>query len=161
MSGSDAGDLLTVLNGSLQRVFAITGKFVAGLAVLVGRSGGAIRASTAGQPAPVLTTGAGWVEWSVPGETVLGVADPASQYADGAVTLAQGDRLLLFSDGITEAGAYLNDQFQQSALGLFLSTPTSGISASEHASRLLDAARSHAGQFWPEDDATTICLFRR
>ncbi|MFB3829115.1 MAG: PP2C family protein-serine/threonine phosphatase [Bryobacteraceae bacterium] len=61
--------------------------------------------TNAGHPAPVLVRAGGEVVRLEEGGAVLGVFD-TWQYGQGEIELAAGDRLILFTDGLTEAGDF-------------------------------------------------------
>jgi sigma-B regulation protein RsbU (phosphoserine phosphatase) len=152
--------LLQILNGMLQQTFATTGRFVAGLAVLSDGHGNLI-ASNAGQPPPWIgQAGVKWQQWAVPGGTVLGVAQPDEEYQEGPAALQVGQQLLVFTDGVSEAGRSHGRLFQGQLQG-FLDALPAGLSAGQVVVRLLQALQIHAGAAWPEDDTTLVCLHRR
>jgi sigma-B regulation protein RsbU (phosphoserine phosphatase) len=152
--------LLQVLNGMLQQTFAATGRFVAGLAVLLDGQGNLI-ASNAGQPLPWIGQPlANWQEWAVPGGTFLGVAQPDEEYQEGPATLQVGEQLLVFTDGVSEAGRSRGVLFH-GQLQAFLDALPAGSSAGQAVVRLLQALQIHAGAAWPEDDTTVVCLHRQ
>ncbi|MDD5564775.1 MAG: SpoIIE family protein phosphatase [Thermoanaerobaculaceae bacterium] len=81
--------------------------------VLDGRTG-EFRFVCAGHPGPVhVAAGRSPVSLQHPGRPIgiLPAPTAASGYADHAVTLAPGDRLYLFTDGITEAAGLSDEQF--------------------------------------------------
>lgn len=152
--------LLQILNGMLQQTFAATARFVAGLAVLIDGRGNLI-ASNAGQPSPwVGQAGANWQPWDVPGGTFLGVAEPDEEYPEGPAALQLGQQLLVFTDGVPEAGRLHGRMFQGQLQG-FLNALPAGLSAGQVVVRLLQALQIQAGAAWPEDDTTVVCLHRR
>jgi sigma-B regulation protein RsbU (phosphoserine phosphatase) len=89
------------------------------------------------------------------GGAVLGVF-PSWIYEDSMVELRQGDRLLLFTDGITEASDANGQEFNETSIATFANANAS-LSASELNRRLLVQVTAHCGaQF--QDDATLLVI---
>jgi sigma-B regulation protein RsbU (phosphoserine phosphatase) len=86
---------------------------------------------------------------------VLGVF-PSWTYEDATVDLRPGDRLLLFTDGITEASGPDEQEFGESNVAEFART-NSTRSASELNSRLLAHVSGFCGGHF-QDDATLVVI---
>jgi sigma-B regulation protein RsbU (phosphoserine phosphatase) len=71
--------------------------------------------TSAGHPRPILKNASGAVTQLDNGGAVLGVF-PTWKYRDSVVQLAPGDRLVLFTDGITEAARANGEQFGEEGL---------------------------------------------
>jgi sigma-B regulation protein RsbU (phosphoserine phosphatase) len=71
--------------------------------------------TSAGHPRPILKNAAGRVMQLDNGGAVLGVF-PNWKYEDSVVQLAPGDRLVLFTDGITEAANANGEEFGEEGL---------------------------------------------
>ena len=101
LDGAPLADVVARINGFLHRSVE-PGRFVtAFLGVLDGRDG-AITYINAGHNAPMLQHLGGAIERLEAGGPVLGIL-PEWPWVEGAARLAHGDRLVLFTDGVTEA----------------------------------------------------------
>ena len=88
----------------------------------------------------------------------LGVV-PEIGYECGEVTLAPGDAILFYTDGVTEAENVAREQFGLERLqALFADAPPSG--AREATGRVFDAVGDFAGKAPQFDDITCLTLFR-
>lgn len=108
----------------------------------------------AGHPYPILWSGGSAHQLAHSG-AVLGVL-PAWKYEDSTIALRSGDRLLLFTDGITEAFGPEGEEFGEDNVAAFAQAhPTS--SASQLTDQLLTRVAAFCGgQF--EDDATLLVI---
>ncbi len=108
----------------------------------------------AGHCAPILIRANGTVERLETGGAVLGVFSEWS-YEEGRVALAPGDRLLLYTDGITEApNAALEEFGEDRLIALARTTGPANLS-----SRTLDAVEQFTGGR-AADDATLLVVTR-
>jgi len=89
------------------------------------------------------------------GGAVLGVF-PTWTYENSAVELRAGDRLLLFTDGITEASDADGQEFGETSIAAFAKA-NSTLSASELNSRLLAQVTAYCGNQF-QDDATLLVI---
>lgn len=153
-------DLLILLNILLEPVFIASTRFVAAQAILVDSQSGTLVGGNAGQPEPRTGPPGGvWALWPMPGGPPLGVTPLV--YSEGHAPLAPGERVLVLTDGVTEAGAKQGPEpFQGGPLDGWLSALPAGLPAAEVVSRLLTALQSHVNPPWPEDDTTIVCLIR-
>jgi phosphoserine phosphatase RsbU/P len=116
---------------------------------------GALTFANAGHYPPILIRADGSVERLVPGGPVMGVLPDAS-YEQGRVSIGAGDRLVLFTDGITEARDQDDTEFGEERL-IGLAIENRACSAPALQARLAEAVASFtAGAF--QDDATLIVL---
>jgi phosphoserine phosphatase RsbU/P len=106
----------------------------------------------AGHPAPLLLRADGGVRRLERGGPVLGVLSDAD-YEEGALSLEPGDRLVLVTDGVTEA-ASASAELGEAGLVAALQEQT-GRSAADCALGLLEAARAFSGDRL-HDDATIV-----
>ena len=135
-----------------------TGKFVtAFLACLDGESGKLVYAN-AGHNPPALLKADGTIEWLTSGGTVLGIL-PQARFESGEATLAHGDLLALYTDGVTEglnaAGELWGELRLEEALRRLRERP-----CVELASSLVREVRAFEGDTGPADDITVL-LARR
>jgi sigma-B regulation protein RsbU (phosphoserine phosphatase) len=108
----------------------------------------------AGHPSPLLVSSDS-VRQLAAGGAVLGVF-PTWKYVDSTIGLSPGDRLLLFTDGITEASGSHGQEFGEDNLAA-LAKANCESSASELNNRVLAQATDFCkGQF--QDDATLLVI---
>jgi len=109
--------------------------------------------ANAGHPAPFLQRADGTVRRMQRGGPVLGVVAEAD-YEEGVLALGRGDRLVLVTDGITEAGRDGASELGDERLlaGLRELRP---LAAAEAAARVLELARTFGGDRLG-DDATVV-----
>jgi sigma-B regulation protein RsbU (phosphoserine phosphatase) len=108
----------------------------------------------AGHPYPILVS-AGAVQTLDHGGAVLGVF-PSWNYKDSSVNLKSGDRLLLFTDGITEAEDTQNQEFGVDRVAAF-GKAHAASSAAELNQQLLAQVSDFCGAHF-QDDATLVVL---
>jgi sigma-B regulation protein RsbU (phosphoserine phosphatase) len=134
-------------------------RFVSLVYAVLDPSAGRLTYANAGHPPPVLLRADGGVKRMVRGGPVLGVVADAD-YEEGVLALSPGDRLVLFTDGITEAaraadggeGEELGDERLVSAVQQLRPRP-----AHEAAPGLIDVALRFAGDRLA-DDATVVVV---
>ena len=111
--------------------------------------------TSAGHPRPILKNASGGVTQLDNGGAVLGVF-PNWKYEDSVVQLAPGDRLVLFTDGITEAARTDGEQFGEEGLiqvvKRLADEPPSNLNA-----ELLTDVKSFCDSHL-QDDATLITI---
>lgn len=108
----------------------------------------------AGHPSPILVSSDSIRKLAADG-AVLGVF-PTWKYEDSTISLSPGDRLLLFTDGITEASGPHGQEFGEDNIAA-LAKANSSSSASELNRRVLARASDFCGgQF--QDDATLLVI---
>ncbi len=131
-----------------------TGKFVTFLYGILDGETHTFQYCNAGHLYPILVSG-GSVRMLEQGGAVLGVF-PAWIYEDSTVELRAGDRLLLFTDGITEASDANGQEFEETSIATFAKA-NSTLSAKELNSRLLAKVTAFCdAQF--RDDATLLVI---
>lgn len=110
----------------------------------------------AGHIPPYRRNGAGEVSrLECPGGPPLGLSESV-RFREGEVTLAPGDRLLVVTDGITEAANSASHQFGEGPVGTFLASIATG--EGEPLQRLLGEVRAHEAGQPPSDDIAAILL---
>jgi len=114
-----------------------------------------LRYVNAGHNPPVVMHGDGSYEFLREGGGVLGVF-PVQTYALGTHELAVGDRLLLYTDGVTEASNSDGEEFGEAKLVRLLKK-NRGASASELQRIILEAAGEFCRRDW-SDDATLVVM---
>lgn len=116
---------------------------------------GQLRYATAGHNAPIVFHPDGTHCRLADGGSVLGIF-PNSRFELGTVQLSPGDRVVLFTDGVTEAANRDEEEFGESRVLECLSEG-SGDSAEGLQRRILAAAGEFCGGHW-HDDATLLVL---
>jgi sigma-B regulation protein RsbU (phosphoserine phosphatase) len=120
-------------------------------ALLVGHE---LTYSNAGHNAPILVRSGGTVERLDRGGIVLGLtANP--EYEQATLALEPGDRLLLFTDGLTEASGASGEEFGEERL-IELAIESRNLTAKEIEQRVLGAAAAFCKKF--EDDVTLVVV---
>lgn len=116
-----------------------------------------LRYVTAGHPAPVFgERGARYRPAAVTGGLPLGIEEDATFEAD-SITLTNGDVVLFYTDGITEAMNGAHQQFGEGRLLECLNGQLP-VSAAELASRIRIAVNRYANGTSQSDDLTTLVL---
>jgi sigma-B regulation protein RsbU (phosphoserine phosphatase) len=108
----------------------------------------------AGHPYPILVS-AGAVQTLDHGGAVLGVF-PSWNYKDSSVNLKSGDRLLLFTDGITEAEDGQSQEFGVDRVAAFGKAHAASSAAELNQQLLAQVSDFCAAHF--QDDATLVVL---
>ncbi len=132
-----------------------SGKFVTLFYGILDAERASLRYTNAGHLAPVLLSEGGRVERLENNGALLGVF-PAWKYEESVVQLSHGDRLLLFTDGITEASLPDGEEFGEQRL-ISCALACSGKTVGELKLRLLEAVKQFCASQLP-DDATLIIL---
>jgi sigma-B regulation protein RsbU (phosphoserine phosphatase) len=119
---------------------------------------GILRYTNAGHVPPILVRHDGSISRLSSGGTVLGIFSDAS-YEEAQITLERGDRLILITDGITEAANPNDEEFGEDRL-IHLLIKNRQRSAVELQGILLEAVVSFSGQSL-QDDATLMIASMR
>jgi len=114
-----------------------------------------LRYTNAGHNAPILLHRNGSHERLETGGGVLGVF-PHQTFATGAAHLAPGDRVILFTDGVTEACDASGEEFGEARL-LHLLQENRLAAAAALQEKILAVAGAFSGGHW-HDDATLLVL---
>ena len=131
------------------------GRFISFFYCIADSEVGSLSYANAGHFPPVLVKADGAVIRLTSGGPVLGVI-PASTYDAGTVGFGAGDRLILYTDGITEARSDSDEEFGDERL-LALAIEHRACSAPALQARLVDAVASFTGRRFT-DDATLMVV---
>jgi sigma-B regulation protein RsbU (phosphoserine phosphatase) len=118
---------------------------------------GLVRVLNAGHPPPLVLRGSTLEELSI-GSMALGMLPDAS-FSEQRVELANGDALIVFSDGLTEAmngsGEFFGDERLRARVPML-----AGMSAEAIGTRVIAAVDAFAGDARPHDDLSLVVLRR-
>ena len=131
------------------------GRFISFCYCVIDTEVGHLTYANAGHYAPIVVRADGAVERLTAGGTVLGIF-PDAQYEQGQVPVGAGDRLVLFTDGITEARTDDDEEFGEERL-LDLTIQHRGCSAPSLQARLSEAVAAFTGGRF-QDDATLMVM---
>lgn len=152
-------ELTAALNKSV-RMSTTSGRFVTFFYGVISRAPGGQEKrifdyTNAGHCPPILVRADGEVEWLETGGAVLGVFADWS-YEQGRIELTPGDRLLFFTDGITETADAREDEFGEERM-IGIVRLLRGRGAEEIKDRVLDALAAFAGGR-AQDDRTLVVV---
>ena len=109
----------------------------------------------AGHNFPMLLKRGGDVATLERGGTVVGIL-PDTAYEEGTVTLAPGDRVLLYTDGVSEAESPSGELFGEARLLALLRALPPALGCREGIARILAEVRGFMGQDEAGDDITLV-----
>ena len=130
-------------------------KFITGFYGVIDRPDRTLSFTNAGHNAPVLVRQNGDCLRLETGGSVLGVFDDAS-YCEGKVQLSSGDRLIMFTDGFTEAMDDHGDQFGDERL-MSLLREHHELTAAELKQVVLESVGEFCNYLF-DDDATLMVI---
>src|SRR5271166_4484556 len=142
-----------IMNGMLCESIAAN-KFVTFFCGVLDANTSTFRYCNAGHPYPILVS-SGAVRTLDQGGAVLGVF-PTCTYQDSSVHLSSGDRLLLLTDGITEAEGPQGKEFGMEKVAAFAKTHAANSAAKMNQQLLAQVTEFCGAQF--QDDATLLVL---
>ncbi len=131
------------------------GKFITFFCAILQEGGRKIEYCNAGHNPPLVLRADGTTERLTEGGPLLGVF-PEATYASGTAALEAGDRLVLFTDGITEASNAAGDEFGEARL-IDAVKSAHNLSAERVRVAIMDAVRDFAGESL-QDDATLVVV---
>jgi sigma-B regulation protein RsbU (phosphoserine phosphatase) len=143
-----------IVNGMLCESIAAN-KFVTFFCGVLDADARTFRYCNAGHPYPVLVSAGAAHTLDHGGDAVLGVF-PSWDYQDSNVNLKSGDRLLLFTDGITEAEDAQGEEFGVERVAAFGKAHAATSAAKLNEQLLAQVSEFCGAQF--EDDVTLVVL---
>ena len=155
--GKDAGAVVARLNTLMSQRMP-DDKFITFFFGVLDPSDGSVSYCCAGHDPPLLLRREGVTELLDCGGLVLGVI-PGVEYETGRVTLRRGDRLLLYTDGITETMDEEGSETEFGVEGLksFLGRH-SALSSRDLLNTLLVTLSEYRGEQAPVDDMTLLLI---
>jgi len=155
-ASAEPHDVCSAVNRLLCRNIA-SGKFVTFCYVVVDLAAGVITYANAGHNPPLVIRADGRLDHLGTTGLVLGVSSDWT-YTTGRMDFADGDRLICFTDGLSEARNAADEEFGEDQLAA-LATDTPRGSADHLAAVLTEAVRTWTGA-QAQDDATLIVVER-
>lgn len=152
---SDPAGLLGKLNERFGRV-VLPGDFVTMLVLRWRADTHRLTFANAGHPAALVLRTSETVEQLTSSGMMLGVT-PSGDWTNGEITLSDGDRVLLFTDGVSEAMNDRRELFGSRRVRDWLQA-TRGESLAEAMRSLRTAVESHCADMPQADDVTVILL---
>jgi serine phosphatase RsbU (regulator of sigma subunit) len=134
------------------------GRFVTAFLGLLDAASGTLTYVNAGHNPPLLLRAGGALEPLEAGGVILGIL-PGTRYERGEVTLAPGDLLALYTDGVTEGANAANEMWGEERLAALLRASASA-SAKDIAQRIVREVRAFEGERGPADDITVLVAKR-
>ena len=113
----------------------------------------------AGHNPPMLLRSDGSVSELNEGGIILGILDFTPPYKQGTVTLSDGDVLLLYTDGVSEAMDTQNVEFSEAQTCNVLKE-SSGESACTIVKHIIEKVQTHAGDA-PQSDDITLAVVKK
>ena len=133
----------------------IAGRFVTMAYLRLDTARGVLTYANAGHNPPLLARTSGHVEALHPSGTVLGVF-PDAEYTGREVALHNGDRLLLYTDGVTEARNRDEEEFGEERLSAALARHRHLSAAELHSAVMEEVTQFATAGF--QDDATLLVV---
>ncbi|MGV3517324.1 PP2C family protein-serine/threonine phosphatase [Luteitalea sp.] len=133
-------------------------RFITAFIGLFDPRSGEVRYVNAGQNPPMVRRASGRLEWLAPTGMALGLSRKAS-YDQATITLSDGDVLLAYSDGITEAESPNGASFEEEGLRV-LADQMDGMRAGDIARVVIDAVKTHTDDSTLFDDLTVLVCRR-
>lgn len=119
---------------------------------------GVLRYGNGGALAPYLRARGNWGRIAMPPGVVVGALDGCA-FGPGRVRLAPGDELVVFTDGVTEAGSPAQGLFGEPRLSALLNG-SGPLAAAARLQQVRAAVRSFESGLPPSDDLTLFVLRR-
>lgn len=148
--------VLRGLNSLIYRSTAVH-QFATMFLAHIDASGRRLRYSNAGHNYPVMVRRSGLQEQLETGGLLLGVMEDVT-HEEGVLQLECGDRLVLYTDGISEADDGSGELYGEERLSHLLAAMPTTLDARSIATRVLEAVETHLGAVEAQDDRTLVVL---
>ena len=155
-AGARVSAMMEAING-LVCGRAATGQFATFFLAAVNERDMTLRFTNAGHNFPILFRASGERRTLETGGLVVGMLEDAS-YEEECVTLAPGDRVVLYTDGVTEAARHDHEMFGEERLQKLVESLPRDHTAREMVDRILRGVREFLGDAEAGDDITVMAL---
>ena len=154
--GCPPSDMLGFLNDHLSRKYTLdTGSFITAFYGILDPVRHRFVYASAGHPQPRIVRNGQVIPVAAQGGFPLGIEE-CERYAEAKIDLMSGDRLVLFTDGITEARNSAGELFGTERLDAVLQGVPQNADAIVQ--QILAAVDAFAGDRKPDDDRTIVVL---
>jgi sigma-B regulation protein RsbU (phosphoserine phosphatase) len=133
-----------------------TGQFATFFLAWVDERSMRMRYTNAGHNFPVLLANGGR-RLLDEGGTVVGMMEHL-QWSEGEAALSPGDRLVLYTDGVSEAADAAGEMYGEERLYALLDSLPRDLDAAGMVEHVLQGLRRHLGDLEPGDDVTVLAL---
>ncbi len=155
----DPSWILAHMNSRLEKHLARTGNYVTGSVARISASGETTYANAANRPAILLRKGRKPEKLDADGTLLGAFAGGPEAYRIIRFQLDPGDRLLFYTDGLTEQSSEI-DAYGEERLYSFLETHHDKIPSEDLCSRMIGDVQAFSGRAEFDDDVT-ICILER
>jgi sigma-B regulation protein RsbU (phosphoserine phosphatase) len=136
---------------------SVTGQFATFFLAAVSERDMMLRYTNAGHNFPILFRTSGERRTLETGGLIVGIMEDAS-YEEGSVKLMAGDRVVLYTDGVTEAVRENDEMFGEERLMALVESLPADLPARELVERVLGGLREFLGEHEAGDDVTVMAL---
>lgn len=154
----DPADMLQELNDNVFEDFVSRSSFVTCVYAQIEPQSGQVRFVNAGHNPPLHFQLEHRTVRELPGSSLPTGLMEHTTYQPIDLTLEKGDRLVLYTDGVTEAGDSGEPSYDLHALMRTLSDSLTADTDKEVCSKIIETARTHYSQGIPRDDMTLVIL---
>jgi sigma-B regulation protein RsbU (phosphoserine phosphatase) len=155
--GADPAEMLTAVNAELRAKNETMMMFVTLVCGFLRLSTGELRYSNAGHNRPIIIRGGAPAQWlSLPSGLVLGVMDDVP-YETVTTALAPGDKLLVYTDGVTEAQD-INSKLYSDEKLLEVAEAHRSAAAGEMIDAVVKSVKEHVQDAPQSDDITVVAI---
>jgi serine phosphatase RsbU (regulator of sigma subunit) len=156
-SGRDPGEVLARTNGAMFDDLANAGLFITMFCAGFDPRTRELQFANAGHNPPLLRRASGTVEALDADGAAIGLL-PDLEFEQRATTLTAGDLLVLYTDGVVEAGIAAGDGFGERRLRQLVRDCGGDAPPAELAQLVYGAVARHAGPAARDDDVTLAVL---
>jgi serine phosphatase RsbU (regulator of sigma subunit) len=154
-AGASPAAVLAATNHTMYGDLVTTELFITMFCARYDPRSGLLEYANAGHNTPLLCSGGDVVELDADG-VAIGILD-AVDFEEGATTMAPGDRLLLYTDGVVEALDANDEQFGDARLHALMLADR-GLTPARFVEHVYAAVGAHAAGAAQQDDITLVAL---